>query len=88
MNLTEQNIFRDELEEFLKNKLKGGEFQAIIANVDNEGGFAFSISNLNEASKFQNCDLIVTAIADEADELLRKFRIPSYNKLKKPVEPR
>ncbi len=88
MDLAEQNKFSEELESFLNKKLKGNEFHLVVAVAKEKNGFTLSKSTIGEDTTFQNCDLVISGIADEAENLLEKFKIPSGTKFKKPVEPK
>ncbi len=88
MDLTAQQELATELEHFLSQKFKGEEFQVILSSTNNHSGFAFTIGTLTEFSSFDNCSLIVNGIAEEAQALTDRFKIPSNTKLKKPIEPK
>lgn len=87
MDLDKQNQFAIELERFLSKKLKNMPFQVIISIETNPGaGFTFPISTLDKRTSFESCDIVISGIAQESRALVNKFEIPSYPKVKKPVE--
>ncbi len=88
MNFEEQNQLAESLSDVIFDKLKGNAFHVVIA-IENEGKcFSFSTSSLSEESRFQSCKLLVKGISEETQTLLDKFRIPSDEKLKRPIEPK
>lgn len=86
MDFTEKNQLAEEIETLLKKKIRGKEFHAAIAIEDEGDAFAFSVSTLEETSRFRSCSLITGGIGEEASYLAKRFKIPPNTKLKKPVE--
>ncbi len=87
MDLQEQNKFAVELEKFVLKQLKNQPFHLIISVETNPGtGFTFPISTLDKRTSFESCDIVISGIAEESRAVVNKFDIPSYPKLKKPVE--
>ncbi len=87
MDLIEQNELAEEIDKLLTIKLTGRDYHVIVAVEGKSDKFALALSTLNEKTAFKSCSVIVTGIAEEAKMLSDKFKIPSDEKLKKPIEP-